>query len=98
MTQSDRFDAYLRPTVRDDPAGVLRPVLEDMSSDLKRQHLAMTICRRLILLHLRLPPLFSHYLFDHLIGMARDRAKTEKLESIRCRFRPAGSCRSGTVG
>jgi hypothetical protein len=61
---------------------VLRPVLEDMSTDLKRQHLAMTACRRLILLHSYLPPLFSHHLFNHLIGLARDRAKTEKLGSI----------------
>jgi hypothetical protein len=53
-----------------------------MSGDYTHQQLAMTACRRLILLHAHLPPTFSHHLFNHLIGLARDRSRSEKLESI----------------
>ena len=59
--------------VRDDPTALARPLFEDLSGDLEKQMDAVSVMRRLLLLHTFLPPAFAHQLFNHIGGMIKNR-------------------------
>ncbi|KAF8518419.1 hypothetical protein BU17DRAFT_48729 [Hysterangium stoloniferum] len=57
--------------LRDDPAMICRPIMEILSTDLRRVGEVVTILRAFLHVHHRLPPSASHHIFGNLGGFLK---------------------------